>query len=103
MDELLTPANQIEMRRVDQELAKNPAVYDVISPLTAIDFASTVQSGQNLTEQMFVSAYQRDPSASSRAARQAYAVAEARQESAIPLSQRAPSNPRSDAIRPSRS
>src|ERR1700689_2456207 len=42
---------------------------------------------------MFVSAYQRDPSAHSRAAREAYAVAEGRQLRAIAPSQRVLSNP----------
>jgi hydrophobe/amphiphile efflux-3 (HAE3) family protein len=93
VDDLLTPANQVEMGRVDEELAKNPSIFNVVSPLTALEFASRVQSGQNLTEQMFVSAYQRDPSAPSRAVREAYAVAEARQLSAIAPSQRVLSNP----------
>lgn len=94
VDDLLTPANQRVMRRADRELARSPSVYDVISPLTALDFSSTLQRGQNLTAQMFLSAYQRDPSPHSRAVRLAYATAEARLEGAIPASQRVPSNPR---------
>ena len=56
VDDLLTPANQVERGCVDEELAKNPSIFNVVSPLTALEFASRVQSGQNLTEQMFVSA-----------------------------------------------
>ena len=62
VDDLLTPTNQVEMGSVDEELAKNPSIFNVVSPLTALEFASRVQGGQNLTAQMFVSAYQRDPS-----------------------------------------
>lgn len=94
VDDLLTPANQAEMQRVDEELERNRAIFNVVSPLTALNFASTVQGGHNLTEQMFISAYQRDRSARSRAVREAYAVAEARQLSAIPPSQRVVSNPK---------
>ncbi|HTU38616.1 MAG TPA: MMPL family transporter [Acidimicrobiales bacterium] len=94
VDDLLTPANQAEMTHVDTELAKNPSVYDVISPESAFAFSSTLQEGSELPAQMFVSAYQRDRSPRSRAIRQAYAVAEGTALAAIPPDQRVLSNPR---------
>ena len=94
VDDLLTPANQVELRHVDQELAKNPTIYNFVSPLTALDFASKIQSGKDLAAQMFISAYERDPSPRSRAARSAYAVAEARQLGSFSPSQRVSSNPK---------
>jgi hydrophobe/amphiphile efflux-3 (HAE3) family protein len=93
VDDLLTPANQIEMRRVDDELSKNPSIFNFVSPLSVLDFASGIQSGPDLAAQMYVSAYERDPSATSRAARSAYAVAEARLLNAFSPSQKVLSNP----------
>ena len=93
VDNLLTPANQATMQRVDQRLTSIPAVYDVISPLTALQLPSVLLGGSNLSAQMFISAYQRDPSAHSRAIRQAYAVAEARELSAFTPAEEVMSNP----------
>lgn len=94
VDNLLTPANQAEMRRVDRKLQRDPAVYDVISPVSALGFSSVLQGGTNLTTQMFVSALERDPSAKSRAARVAYAEAEVRGLATFTPSQEVLSNPR---------
>ena len=63
VDNLLTPANQATMQRVDRKLTSIPAVYDVISPLTALQLPAVLLGGSNLSAQMFISAYERDPSA----------------------------------------
>ena len=75
-------------------LSRIPSVYDVVSPLTALQFSSILQRGSDLSTQMFISAYQRDKSARSRAIRQAYAVAEARGLSQFTPAQEVMSNPK---------
>jgi uncharacterized protein len=78
VDDLFTPANQAEMRRVDTALAHDPAVYNFISPLTALGFSSTLED-HGVAADMVISAYNRDPNPHSKAVRLAYLLAEAHQ------------------------
>ncbi len=94
VDDLLTPANQAEMTRVDSALSADPAVYDVISPLTALSFSSVLLKGSGLGIQMFLSAFYRDPSAHSRTVRQKFLAAEEQMISSFTPSQEQLSNPR---------
>lgn len=95
VDNLLTSANQAVMRRVDDALMRDPAVYDVISPLSALGFSSRLEgSGQNVAASMVISAYERDPSPRSRAARSAWITAEAEQISSFTPTEEVLSNPR---------
>lgn len=93
VDDLLTPANQNQMRRIDSELSRDPDVFDVISPLTALGFAANVEQGQSVAAEMFLSAYNRDTNQHSKAARLAYLVEEARQLAAFSPADEVLSNP----------
>ncbi len=49
VDNLLTPHNQVVMSKVDAALSRDPDVYDVISPLTALNFSSTLRKGPSVS------------------------------------------------------
>ncbi len=94
VDDLLTPANQAELERVDRRLGRDPWVDDVISPETALGFSGALLGAHSPATSMVVSAYQRDTDPASKAVRQAYLVAEARQLSAFTPAQEVLSNPK---------
>ena len=94
VDDLLTPANQAEMTRVDNALNADPAVYDAISPLTALSFSSVLLRGSGLGLQMFLSAFYRDTDPHSRALRQRFLAAEEQQFASFTQSEELLSNPR---------
>jgi len=94
VDNLLTTANQAEMHRVDAALNKDPAVYDVISPISALGFSSVLLGGPNLGIKMFLSAFYRDTNAHSRTLRQEFLAAEEGKIASFTPSQETLSNPR---------
>jgi hydrophobe/amphiphile efflux-3 (HAE3) family protein len=94
VDNLLTASNQAQMRRVDDALNKDPDVYDVISPISALDLSSKLLHGSNLVLEMSLSALTRDPNPHSKAVRQAFLLAEAKQLETFEPSQEVLSNPR---------
>jgi hydrophobe/amphiphile efflux-3 (HAE3) family protein len=95
IDDLLTPGNQVVMQRVDNALTRDPGVYDVISPLTAMDFASRLEGiGQKVAASMVISAYERDPSQRSKTVRSTWISAEAKQLSTFTPAEEVLSDPR---------
>ena len=80
VDNLLTPANQATMTRIDAALNKDPWVYNVISPLDAMQFSGVLLKGNLLTTPaatLFTSAYARDTDPASKTARWNYLIAQA--------------------------
>ncbi len=94
VDDLLTPANQAEMDRIDHRLSRDPWVYDVISPETALGFSGALLGAHSPATSMVISAYERDTDPTSKALRQAYLVAEGRQLSTFSPGQEVLSNPK---------
>jgi len=81
VNDLFTSANQAEMQRVDAQLSKDPWVYDVISPLDAMNFSGVLLKGPLLStpaSTLFTSAYARDTDPTSAKTRWNYLLAEAR-------------------------
>ncbi|MGH7733552.1 MAG: MMPL family transporter, partial [Gemmatimonadales bacterium] len=80
VDNLFTPQNQAEMTRVETALNKDPWVFDVISPLDAMNFTASLLQGNLLTTPaatLFTSAYARDTNQKSKDARWNYLIAQA--------------------------
>lgn len=94
VDDLLTSANQAEMAHVDARLARDPWVYDVISPENALGFSAVLLGTDSPMAAMTVSAYQRDTDPRSRAIRLKYLLAEARELSTFTPGQEVLSDPR---------
>jgi predicted RND superfamily exporter protein len=98
VDDLLTPANQAEMSRVDAALSRDPDVYDVISPLTALGFSSALRKGPDIEKsvaaQMMLSAYSRDHNPASKSVRLTYLLAESQLIDKFTPSEEVLSNPR---------
>jgi len=97
VDNLFTPANQAEMKRVDAALNKDPWVYDVISPLDAMRFSGVLLQGPLLStpaSTLFTSAYTRDSDPASAKLRWSYLIAEAHGISSFSAATETLSNPR---------
>ena len=82
VDNLFTPANQREFKIVAAKLAKDPWVFNAVTPLDAMQFGSLLlksPTGSPLNSpagQLLSNAVKRDPSAASRKIRSAYLIKE---------------------------
>jgi len=99
VDNLFTPGNLAEMASVESRLEHDPAVFDVVSPLDALDLSSNLLSSRtgsptgSIAAGLLLSAYTRDPSPASRAVRFSFMEKELLAESSIPKPDQVPSNP----------
>ncbi len=99
IDNLFTPQNMVEMRSVEDRLARDPSVFDVVSPLDALELSSSLLASpdgnpeNSLAARILLSAYNRDPSASSKAIRLSFMAASLAGEQAFPPSSQVFSNP----------
>jgi len=99
VDDLFTPGNVSEMEDLEARLRSLPGVFDVVSPLDALELSSSLVASPNgnpedsLAARILLSAYERDTSPSSRAARLSYMTTSLAEEQAFPPSARVYTNP----------
>jgi uncharacterized protein len=99
VEDLALPANIAEFERVTAELKKIPEVYAVVSPLTALQFDSTLLSGpggsalKSVAGKVTLDMEGRDPNAASKKLRLDDAVKTLGRIEAVPVSQRVLTNP----------
>ncbi len=99
VDNLFTAPNVAELQKVESALRATPGVFDVVSPLDVLELSSRLVASPtgnpegSLGAQILLSAYSRDTSPASKAARLAYMTKSLAEEQALPPSQQVYANP----------
>ncbi len=99
IDTLFTPANVAQFERVQAQLKADPSVFSAITPLDAVRLSDRLAASPDgnpatsVAGTLLLSAYDRDPSAASKALRLKNLTGLLAAEAAIPVDRRVLSNP----------